>query len=578
MRKFRWITTLLFASSAFVHDNHTEYSDKALLMMQRSPLPLLKDRYQLVKPLDSGGMGTVYVAEDRRLGNKLVAVKANLHSSSDQQEQFNQEALLLADLEHFALPRVTDNFTEPDGRQYLVMDYIDGQNLLQLLRSRQHPFDEAVVLGWLPPILAALAYLHQRPKPVIHRDIKPSNLKLRRDSKIFLVDFGLAKVSEDDLTMAGARGAVTVGYAPPEQYSGGTDARSDIYALGATLYHLLTGRKPPDARMLVDKTTRLAAPRTINSNISRKLERVILKAMELEPKNRYQTVGELSAALPGAPPKRKGNMVDFLLIALVVLLLIALLFITLSTPPTWLTSLINRASSVPTATTTPIVTAMVTATSTPTAPAAVATVAPRCPAGMVFIDARASAFCIDQTEVTNAAYQACVEAAICDPPPPSAAVISPTLTYTLYATDPTYADYPVLNITVAQAIHYCEQYVGVFQKQPHVRLPTFDEWWVAYRQSNTTPVDITAPLSVTASPLKSEDNPLFGMAGNVQEWVVATATPWVAVALGENFAESDFPQEEDILSNFRRVLRNEANASSYIEVGFRCAADPNAAN
>ena len=255
---------------------------------------LLNNRYQILELLNEGGMGTVYRAHDNNL-NILVAIKKNIRAWSKAQEQFIQEARLLARLSHRNLPRVTDFFTN-DTDQYLVMDFVEGRDLAETLQHSS-PLSERKILPWIIQICEALAYLHLQSPPIFHRDIKPANIKIRTDEQVMLVDFGIAKVAtEDDLkTTTGAKG-VTRGYSPPEQYrSGGTDGRSDIYALGATLYHLLTGQKPPESIDLYE--TPLVPPRKINPYLSSDVERVILKAMCILPEQRFQTVQELQQEL-----------------------------------------------------------------------------------------------------------------------------------------------------------------------------------------------------------------------------------------------------------------------------------------
>ncbi len=262
-------------------------------------------RYRIKERLNQGGMGAVYLATDRNLSERLVAIKENTETSPATQQQFQQEAVLLARLTHANLPRVTDHFIEPSGRQYLVMDYVGGDDLEQIIRQHKGPLPEAEVLAWLEQVMDALEYMHSWldvdsgvPSPVIHRDIKPANIKRTRNGRIVLVDFGLAKVHAQEGTLAGAR-AVTPGYSPLEQYGEGTDVRSDIYALGATLYKLLTGEKPPDAPSLAAGTS-LIPPRKRNPALSRLAERVILRAMQVLPANRFQSIQEMRTALAGS--------------------------------------------------------------------------------------------------------------------------------------------------------------------------------------------------------------------------------------------------------------------------------------
>lgn len=271
-------------------------------MQQTAGRTLHHGRYQITSKLGQGGMGAVYLATDLNLVDRLVAIKENSLNAQHFRNQFLREAQLLSRLNHPHLPRVTDYFIEPDGTQYLVMDYVEGSDLEQLLRAHRGPLNEVEVLGWMEGVLDALEYMHTwtdtttgQPHPIIHRDIKPSNIKRAPNGEIFLVDFGLAKRANSGATLTGARG-ITPGYSPIEQYEGGTDARSDIYSLGATLYVLLTGRKPPSATEIAAGTP-LPAPRLLNKNLSRTTERAILRALQTQPTERFQHIRDMRAAL-----------------------------------------------------------------------------------------------------------------------------------------------------------------------------------------------------------------------------------------------------------------------------------------
>ena len=252
---------------------------------------VLENRYRIVSLLGQGGMGAVYRAWDLNL-RVPVALKENLDLSLISQQQFEREALLLAQLNHPNLPRVTNHFTIPGQGQYLVMEFIDGQDLQQWLDQRGR-LTEAEAVPIISQITSALHYLHSRPEPVIHRDIKPANIKITSDNRAVLVDFGIAKqyVAEGKTTR-GAQ-AITPGFSPPEQYGlGTTDARSDIYATGATLYALLTGQTP------VESVSRLAgATLPPPTQLSPPVARAILRAMEMEPRNRFQAAQEFATAL-----------------------------------------------------------------------------------------------------------------------------------------------------------------------------------------------------------------------------------------------------------------------------------------
>lgn len=257
---------------------------------------LHNNRYRISGILGQGGMGAVYKAWDNNL-HLVVAIKENQDTSPEAHKQFDREAKLLARLSHPNLPRVTDYLFIPNQGQYLVMDYVEGDDLAAMMK-RMGSLPESQVLPWISQILDALDYLHNQERPIIHRDIKPDNIKITPTGKAMLVDFGIAKVYDPSLsTTIGAR-AITPGYSPPEQYgSGRTDERSDIYALGATLYHLLTGQKLPESVQILTKFQPLTPPRQINPRISQVTESAILRCIEVDTSKRPQTARELKVIL-----------------------------------------------------------------------------------------------------------------------------------------------------------------------------------------------------------------------------------------------------------------------------------------
>jgi len=261
---------------------------------------VLEQRYRIEALLGQGGMGAVYRAIDLKF-NTPVALKENLTVTPDSQRQFTREAGLLHQLRHPNLPRVTDHFTIAGQGQYLVMDHVDGEDLKGLLR-RQGPLPEPQALNWICQVLDALEYLHSR--QVIHRDVKPANVKITPQGQVFLVDFGLAKVYDPGQeTTIGARGA-TPGYAPPEQYGQGrTDARSDVYSAGATLYSLVSGQVPPDALDMVIRRGNLPSLRQLAPGVSTRVEAAVVRAMQTVPEDRFQTSAEFRQALH-EPPTR----------------------------------------------------------------------------------------------------------------------------------------------------------------------------------------------------------------------------------------------------------------------------------
>jgi len=269
---------------------------------------LLNNRYRIVEILGQGGMGSVYRAIDENLGVE-VAVKDNLFTTDEYARQFRREAIILANLRHPNLPRVTDHFVISGQGQYLVMDFIEGEDLRQRMeRVGLIPEEEVITIG--AAVCDALAYLGSRKPPVIHRDLKPGNVKISPQGEIYLVDFGLAKTMHDIHTTATGARAMTPGYSPPEQYgTARTDQRSDIYSLGATLYAALTNTIPEDALARAMDQADLTPLRKINTRVSRRLAGVIEKSLNVRPDDRFQTAEEFKQALLNASsiPKRKEN-------------------------------------------------------------------------------------------------------------------------------------------------------------------------------------------------------------------------------------------------------------------------------
>lgn len=274
---------------------------------------LLRDRYEIQSLIGQGGMGAVYKAADRRLPGRWCAVKEiwpppgiSAEALDQAREQFLREASTLARLDHPNLPKVSDFFSEGE-RDYLVMDYVPGRDLHRLVQeaTRQGQFlDERQVLGWMVQLCEALTYLHGQEPPVLHRDVKPGNIKLTPDDRIKLVDFGLVKPldPDDPKTLTGLRGIGSLPYTPIEQYAGDlghTDTRSDLYGLGATLYHLLTGRPPASAQDRFLDPEALPPPRQVNPAISPAVERALLAALALHPKERPTSVAAWVQMLQG---------------------------------------------------------------------------------------------------------------------------------------------------------------------------------------------------------------------------------------------------------------------------------------
>lgn len=269
---------------------------------------ILQNRYRVIRPLGRGGMGAVYEAFDERL-SRAVALKETLVETDDLRRAFGREARLLANLRHPALPKVLDHFEEQGGL-FLLMEFIPGDDLGRLL-DLGRTFTPAEVLGWAGQLLDALEYLHGLSPPVLHRDIKPSNLKLLSPVHVVLLDFGLAKGSAGQMTATG--GASLLGYSPAysplEQMQGtGTDERSDLYSLAATLYHLLTGAAPPDAlsratAVVNGRPDPLRPPHLINRGVSASVSAALMRAMALDIDSRPRTASEMRAQLHDAAPR-----------------------------------------------------------------------------------------------------------------------------------------------------------------------------------------------------------------------------------------------------------------------------------
>ena len=257
---------------------------------------LLNKRYRIVEILGQGGMAAVYRAIDENLGVE-VAVKENLFTTEEYARQFRLEATILASFRHPNLPRVSDHFVIEQQGQYLVMDYIEGEDLRQRLdRLGPLPEQEVIIIG--VAISDAMAYMHSRKPMVLHRDIKPGNVRITSLGHIYLVDFGLAKIVQGrEATSTGAR-AMTPGYSPPEQYgTARTDHRSDIYSLGATLYSALTDELPEDGLARAMDQAVLTPVMQYNPRISKRTAGVIEKCLEIRPDNRYQNAEDLRREL-----------------------------------------------------------------------------------------------------------------------------------------------------------------------------------------------------------------------------------------------------------------------------------------
>ena len=272
-----------------------------------SPDTLLQNRYRILRLLGKGGMGAVYQAQDERLGC-TVAVKQAFFIEEELQRAFLREARLLANLRHHGLPKVIDHFMENDG-QFLVMEFIPGKDLHQMLKERNTPFPVAQVLDWADQLLDVLEFLHSQNPPIIHRDIKPANIKLTYRGEIILLDFGLAKglaSSNSSQTSVSVVG-YSAGYAPVEQIQlTGTDQRTDLYALGATLFHLMTGSAPPDAltaravNLAIGNRDPLRGTHELNPQVPVSVATVLAQALAFSRDQRLSSAVEMRQKLRAA--------------------------------------------------------------------------------------------------------------------------------------------------------------------------------------------------------------------------------------------------------------------------------------
>jgi serine/threonine-protein kinase len=279
---------------------------------------VLNGRYEIVRKIGGGGMGAVYLASDKNLGGVLRAVKEMVQSYIEETQQekavndFKRESMLLTSLEHPAIPTIFDYFyDEKEARFYLVMKYINGGDLSMRLRSApEGKIEEKSVVEWAIQVADVLDYLHQRQPPIVYRDLKPANIMIDGNTgRIMLIDFGIARwINKEE---KGVTAVGTMGYAPPELFSGNVEARSDIYSLGSTMFHLLTGADPQSNPLLIFDFQKNPRPRQINPQLSDQMERILMRAVEYSAEKRFASAAELRRELEKHLDSLKANSVTF---------------------------------------------------------------------------------------------------------------------------------------------------------------------------------------------------------------------------------------------------------------------------
>ncbi|HZH89141.1 MAG TPA: protein kinase [Pyrinomonadaceae bacterium] len=285
---------------------------------QLDPGTLLYSRYEIVRRIGGGGMGAVYLARDRNLGDQPRAVKEMIQSNIDESQHekaindFKRESMLLASLEHSSIPTIYDYFYDDEaGRFYLVMKFISGGDFLARLRNAPGGrIDEKTVTDWACQVADVLEYLHRRNPPIIYRDLKPANLMIDGNSgRVMLIDFGIARwvtTQEKGVTAVG-----TMGYAPPELFSGKVEPRSDIYSLGATMFHLLTGTDPQDNPLLIFDFNKNPRPRQLAPSLSNEMEAILMRAVGYKPEDRFRSAAELRDILSAHLEKLRAGGVTY---------------------------------------------------------------------------------------------------------------------------------------------------------------------------------------------------------------------------------------------------------------------------
>jgi len=279
---------------------------------------VLNGRYEIIRKIGGGGMGAVYLASDKNLGGVLRAVKEMVQSYIEDAQQekavndFKRESLLLTSLDHQSIPTIYDYFfDEKEARFYLVMKYISGGDLAGRLRSApESRIEEASVTQWAIQVADVLDYLHNRQPPIVYRDLKPANIMIDSNSgRVMLIDFGIARwVNKEE---RGVTAVGTMGYAPPELFSGNVEARSDIYSLGSTMFHLLTGADPQSNPLLIFDFQKHPRPRQINPQLSDQMERILMRAVEYNADKRFASAADFRNTLEEHHDNLKANRVTF---------------------------------------------------------------------------------------------------------------------------------------------------------------------------------------------------------------------------------------------------------------------------
>ncbi|MFN6964835.1 MAG: protein kinase domain-containing protein [Pyrinomonadaceae bacterium] len=280
---------------------------------------ILNGRYEIIRKIGGGGMGAVYLASDNNLGGVLRAVKEMVQSHIEEEQQvkaiedFRRESMILSQLDHPSIPTIYDYFyDETEGRFYLVMKYISGGDLAARLRATpEGKIDELTVTKWGIQIADVLDYLHNQPATIVYRDLKPSNVMLDGNSgRVVLIDFGIAR-SINQIQEKGVTAVGTMGYAPPELFSGNVEPRSDIYSLGSTMFHLMTGADPQSNPLLIFDFQKNPRPRQINSQLSDQIERILMKCVEYNADARFTSAAEVKAVLAEHYDNLKKGLVTY---------------------------------------------------------------------------------------------------------------------------------------------------------------------------------------------------------------------------------------------------------------------------